>query len=99
MRYDAQIHAVTLGFVFSMVFAHAPIIFPAATGLRYRYLLLSYAPLLLLTASLLVRLTGDVAAMAELRRWGGLGNGLALLLFVLATAASVRAARTALQPE
>ncbi len=99
MRYDAQIHAVTLGFVFSMVFAHAPIIFPAVTGLRYRYLPLSYAPLLLLTVSHLLRLAGDIAAITELRRWGGLGNGLALLLFLLATAASVRAARTALRPE
>ncbi len=93
-RYDAQIHAVTLGFIFSMVFAHAPIIFPVITGLRYRYLPVSYAPLLLLTVSLLVRLAGDVAATAELRRWGGLGNSLALLLFLLATAASVRAAAT-----
>jgi len=94
LRYDAQIHAVTLGFVFSMVFAHAPIIFPAVTGLRYRYLPISYLPLLVLAASLLVRLAGDITAIADLRRWGGLGNGVALLLFVLATAASVRAALT-----
>lgn len=98
-RYDAQIHAITLGFVFAMVFAHAPIIFPAVTGLRYRYLPLSYAPLLLLTASLLVRLTGDVAEIAEFRHWGGLGNGLALLLFALATVASIRASRAMPRPE
>lgn len=97
-RYDAQIHAVTLGFVFAMVFAHAPIIFPAVTGLRYRYLPLAYVPALALTGSLVVRLAGDVLAMDAVRRWGGLGNGLAVLLFALATAASVRAALTAPRP-
>jgi hypothetical protein len=98
-RYDAQIHAISLGFVFAMVFAHAPIIFPAVTGLRYRYLPLAYVPALALTGSLVVRLAGDALAMDAVRRWGGLGNGLAVLLFTLATAASVRAALTASRPE
>jgi len=30
--YDAKLHAVFVGFVFSMVFGHAPIIFPAVLG-------------------------------------------------------------------
>ena len=32
-RYDAMLHSIFLGFVFSMIFAHAPIILPTITGL------------------------------------------------------------------
>jgi hypothetical protein len=32
-RYDAMLHTIFLGFVFSMIFAHAPIILPTITGL------------------------------------------------------------------
>ena len=32
--YDLSLHAISIGFVFSMVFGHALIIFPAVTGLR-----------------------------------------------------------------
>ncbi len=34
LAYDAALHAVFLGFVFSMVFGHAPIIVPAVFGVR-----------------------------------------------------------------
>ncbi len=83
--YDAQIHAVLLGFVFSQVFAHAPIIFPAVTGLRLRFLRSAYLAPLLLGLSLVVRIGGDLAAQPELRRMGGLLNALALAAFVLTT--------------
>ena len=95
LRYDAEVHALTLGFVFSLVFAHAPIIFPAVTGLRYRYLPFAYLPPALLAVTLVVRLAGDLADLPRLRQWGGMGNAVALLLFVLSIATSVRAARTA----
>jgi hypothetical protein len=35
--YDTMLHAITLGFVFGMVFGHAPIIFPAVLGLDILY--------------------------------------------------------------
>lgn len=35
--YDAALHAVLLGFVFSMVFGHAPIIFPAVLRVAVPY--------------------------------------------------------------
>jgi hypothetical protein len=35
--YDAMLHAVFLGFVISMVFAHASVIFPAVLGLPFEY--------------------------------------------------------------
>jgi hypothetical protein len=37
LSYDAMLHAVFVGFVFSMIFGHAPIIVPAVLGRRLIY--------------------------------------------------------------
>ncbi len=87
--YDAALHALMLGFVFSMVFGHAPIIFPAVLRVAVPYHPLFYAPLALLHLSLLVRLAGDAASMPELRGAGGLLNAVALAAFILNTVAAV----------
>jgi hypothetical protein len=87
--YDAALHALLLGFVFSMVFGHAPIIFPAVLRVPVPYTPLFYAPLVLLHASLLLRVAGDAGAAFELRRWGALLSALALVAFVANTAAAV----------
>jgi hypothetical protein len=87
--YDAALHALLLGFVFSMVFGHAPIIFPAVLRVAVPYSRWFYAPLALLHVSLAVRLSGDWASLAQLRACGGALNGLALLAFVLGTIAAV----------
>ena len=50
--YDTMLHAIFLGFVFSMVFGHAPIIFPAVLGLNIQYQRFFYIPLVLLHLSL-----------------------------------------------
>lgn len=89
--YDAQLHAVFLGFVFSMIFAHAPIVLPALTGLTLGYRRRFYTHLVLLHASLAIRVAGDLLFSLPLRQWGGLINGVAILLFMLNTAAAVRA--------
>ena len=87
--YDAALHAVLLGFVFSMVFGHAPIIFPAVLRVAVPYHPYFYAPLALLHASLFVRLAGDWMLSPEWRGWGGMLNGVALVVFVLGTIAAV----------
>ena len=87
--YDAALHAVLLGFVFSMVFGHAPIILPAVLRAAVPYTPYFYLPLVLLHVSLLVRLTGDWMMLPEWRAWGGALNGVALLSFVLGTIAAV----------
>lgn len=87
--YDAFLHTVFLGFVFSMIFAHAPIIFPAILGLPIRYSASFYVHLLFLHLSLIVRITGDLALNSSVRMWGGLLNGIAILLFLIMTAWSV----------
>ena len=87
--YDAALHAVLLGFVFSMVFGHAPLILPAVLRVAVPYAPYFYLPLALLHFSLFVRLTGDWMMSAQWRAWGGALNGVALLVFVLGTVTAV----------
>jgi hypothetical protein len=87
--YDAQLHAVFVGFVFAMIFGHAPIIVPALLKLPLAFSRWSYLPLALLHASLVARLAGDLAGLADVRRWGGMLNAASIVLFLLITAASV----------
>lgn len=89
LAYDAALHALMLGFVFSMVFGHAPIIFPAVLRVTVPYHAVFYVPLALLHLSLAVRLTGDATALHEWRSAGGALNALALLAFILNTIAAV----------
>ncbi len=81
--YDAALHAIALGFVFSMVFGHAPIIFPAVLRVAMPYHRYFYVPLALLHGSLLVRLAGDATGSFDWTRIGGLFNAIALAAFVL----------------
>jgi len=90
LQYDAILHAVFLGFVMSMIFAHAPIIFPALLGLPVPYRPWFYGHLGLLHFSLALRIAGDLASVPSLREWGGLLNGIALVMFLLATILSSR---------
>ena len=80
--YATILHAFLLGFVFSMIFGHMPIILPALTGLQLKYTPLFYGPLLLLHAALTYRLYGNLAADLIARQRGGLLNATAILLFL-----------------
>lgn len=93
--YDATLHAVFLGFVFSMVFGHAPIILPAVTGLALRYHPVFYGHLALLHVSLAARLAGDLFAISHCRAAGGALNALALAIFIVSTGVGVWRARPA----
>jgi hypothetical protein len=87
--YDAALHAIFVGFVMSMIFGHAPIIFPAILGVPIAFQPASYGYLILLHLSLVVRLIGDLTGQFEIRRWGGILNEVAILLFLGMTVASV----------
>jgi len=80
--YDAMLHAIFLGFVFAMIFGHAPIIFPAVLGLDIQYKPNFYLPLILLHISLAIRIGGELLGSGGARLWGGLLNVLAVLLYV-----------------
>jgi hypothetical protein len=90
--YDAMMHAVFLGFVMSMIMAHAPTILPAVLRRPLPYRPVMYLPAALLHASLLARvLLGDAYGWPALVQWGGVANIVAVLLFVLLAVASVLA--------
>ena len=95
-----MLHAVFIGFVMSMVFAHAPVIFPAVLGVSLQYSQAFYLHVAVLHVSLVLRVVGDfVDVLGRWRVWGGLLNAAALLLFLFntarATALSRRTGRSA----
>jgi hypothetical protein len=93
--YDAALHALLLGFVFSMVFGHAPIVLPAVLRVALPYHPIFHAPLVLLHASLALRLLGDASGSFALAHWGALGSALALAAFIIVMAGAVlRSGRT-----
>jgi hypothetical protein len=94
--YGAALHAILLGFVFSMVFGHAPIIFPAVLRVAVPYHASFYVPLALLHLSVVIRFAGDATGRFEILRIGGTLNALALAAFIVGTvSAVVRGGRSA----
>jgi len=88
--YDAMMHAVFLGFVVSMIMAHAPTILPAVLRRPLPYRPIMYLPAGLLHLSLLARvLLGDAYGWPVLVQWGGVVNIIAVLLFVVVAVVSV----------
>jgi hypothetical protein len=85
--YDAWLHALLLGFVFSMIFAHALIILPAVSGVSIPFRRVLYAPATLLQVGLVIRIVGDIMLLHQARLWGGMLNGLAILTFFIMVAA------------
>ncbi|MDB1086775.1 hypothetical protein PJ985_04245 [Streptomyces sp. ACA25] len=83
--YDAVVHAVFLGFVLSMIMAHAPVILPAVLRRPLPYHPVLAGPAWLLHASLALRvLAGDLRETEWAWRAGGALNIVAVLLFALA---------------
>ncbi|MGQ9365862.1 hypothetical protein [Azospirillum sp. A39] len=96
--YDAVLHAVFLGFVFAMVFGHAPIILPAVLRLTLPYGRHLYLPLAALHLGVALRAAGVLADDLALRQWGGAANAAAIALFLGVTLWSVlRGRRTAMR--
>ncbi|MER5506780.1 hypothetical protein ABT052_15815 [Streptomyces sp. NPDC002766] len=96
-RYDAVVHAVFLGFVMSMIMAHAPVILPAVLRrpLPYHPALAVAAWLLHLSLALRV-VVGDLRDVRGAWQLGGVLNIVAVLLFVVSAAtASLTATRHA----
>jgi len=87
--WDAILHALFVGFAFSMIFGHAPIIFPAILRVQIRFAPRFWIHLALLNAGLALRLAGDLSGVYELRAWGALLNVLAVLLFLVQTVSRV----------
>jgi len=86
-------HGLWLGFVFAMVFGHAPIMLPALAGLRPRPTRWALLPLALMGASLLLRAAGQQAGWAAALPWAGGGHALAIAVFAGVMVGAVRAGR------
>jgi hypothetical protein len=79
--YDLLLHTFFLGFTFSMIWAHAPIIFPTIFGIRET----PYHPILWVTwalfqISLAGRILFSLTEGYELRKAFGVGNGYLILI-------------------
>ncbi len=81
-HYDAVLHSFFIGFAFSMLYAHAPIIFPALLRRRQRpFHPLLYIPVIATHLLLLLRLYCDYAAWWEGRKFTALLQVAAMLSF------------------
>jgi hypothetical protein len=89
---DAALHALAIGFVFSMIFGHAPVILPAVARVKLVYSPAFYLPLALLHLSLVTRLLLPLVDPAW-QGLGSLGNVVAIMLFAATVIASALAWR------
>jgi hypothetical protein len=71
--YDATVHTFFLGFAFSMIFAHGPIILPGVLGLAVKpYHPILFVPFVGLELSLIIRILSDLSVLPfEMRLWSG----------------------------
>ena len=83
--YEIVIHCVTVGFAFSMILAHAPVIIPAIVHRALPYHRLMWLPYVLLHAGLVVRVAGLLAGTAGVWRIGGVVGVAAILVFMVLT--------------
>src|SRR5699024_10794129 len=91
--YDALVHSVMLGFTISMIFAHAAVILPAVLRRPLPYHPVMYIPAVLLHVALAVRVIGgDLRGVHVVWQIGGIGNVVALLLFVVTAVTTAVAA-------
>ncbi|MDZ7683492.1 MAG: hypothetical protein U5J63_17720 [Fodinibius sp.] len=80
--YDGLLHMLFVGFVFSMIFAHASVIIPSLSGKLVPWHSYFYGPLIMLHFFLLIRIAGDMVFESSIRIIGSYGNVLAILLFL-----------------
>lgn len=96
--YDAVLHGVFVGYVLSMVFAHAPIILPAVARVAVPFSRLFYLPLVVLHAGLVLRVAGDLLDVSAWRQLGALTNALALATFPMSIIAARARTRNSKSP-
>jgi hypothetical protein len=92
--YDAVLHTFFLGFVFSMIFAHGPVILPGVLGLSAKpWHPIMYAWLALLHGSLLVRLVADFTISIDLRKMTGWVSASAIIGYFITVAVQTNLSR------
>jgi hypothetical protein len=82
MAYDAIVHIFFLGFVFSMIFAHGPVILPGVLGISLKpYHKILYAWLILLHVSWMTRVIADIIVDLEIRKVSAFLSVLSILCY------------------
>ncbi|AAP85988.1 NnrS family protein (plasmid) [Cupriavidus necator H16] len=84
---DAALHALGLGFIVSMVMAHAPVILPAITRIKLKFGNSFYVPLAVLHLSLAARLSFG-HQLPAVKAMAASGNVAAILAFIAVVAAA-----------
>jgi hypothetical protein len=80
--YDILVHSFFIGYAFTMIFAHGPIILPGVLGITSKpYHPVLYGWIFLVQGSLLLRLVADVLLHAEWRRISGVLMAAGILLY------------------
>ncbi len=80
LAYDIFVHTFFLGFVFSMIFAHGPIILPGVLGISVKpYHKILYGWLLILHISWMARVWADIFLAFDIRKVSGILSALAIL--------------------
>lgn len=91
MAYDTVVHTFFIGFIFSMIFAHGPVILPGVLGATVKpYHPVLYFWLILLHASWLVRIGGNLLLDFQARRASGLMSATAMLAYFITMAVLTR---------
>ena len=89
---DVALHALGLGFIFSMIMGHAPVILPAVAHVKLRFGFYFYVPLAALHLSLIVRLGFGLFDL-RVRGAGAVFNAAAIALFAATVAGAALAWR------
>lgn len=79
---DVALHALGLGFIFSMMMGHAPVILPAVARVKLQFGSFFYVPLAALHLSLAVRLGWGLADLPH-RATGAIANAASIALFAV----------------
>jgi hypothetical protein len=97
LNYDAIVHSFFLGFVFSMIFAHGPIILPGIMGISATpFNKILYFWLVLLQVSWLMRVLADVMVEMNIRKISGLISVASILgYFITMAILAIRSQRYA----
>ncbi|MEK6782387.1 MAG: hypothetical protein AABY93_11820 [Bacteroidota bacterium] len=82
--YDILLHVFFMGYTFSMIFAHGPIILPGVLGITFKpYHSILYGWLLLVQGSLLLRIGSDAIHDMDGRMMSGILSGVGILLYFI----------------
>ncbi len=88
--YDILVHSFFIGYAFSMIFAHGPIILPGVLGISLKpYHPILYGWLFLVHGSLLFRVGCDAYGSIEGRMISGILTGIGILLYFITLVAIV----------